>query len=428
MYTKNNGASYQILTNLDCNLRCDYCYEHKNKGKNNIDQIINYLDVMMKRDLENVPKEELSESQLIIDAVGGETLMYPDLLETVLNFVEDQRKKYKFNNYIMGISSNGTLFHRKDVRNFVEKYRNVISLGLSIDGTKKIHDHHRRDINNKGSYDSIIEWLPWYFKTMCIDKTGVKGTYTHETMDQWAEGVINLITLGFKEIACNFIFEEQFDFNDGKIIAEQMIQVVDYLFDNDLEREIHVFQINNNAIDMMNYRTFPFENTNHCGSCKYMQCLGYDNKVYGCNRFCTMDQPDVEVGFIDNGEYIITNQELIDDVTKQHELWPKECNTCILRSSCPACSAIAYEEGQGGPVEFYKKKPMCGFTYAQHYARLYFKDRLIEREHLIAEGKYIRKDYGDKYKCSCFQKQIEDNQKNSHVISNGSNIFKIEGE
>ena len=207
---------------------------------------------------------------------------------------------------------------------------------------------------------------------------GVKGTYTHETIKQYAAGIINLIELGFTDIACNVVFEEQWALDDATIIAEQMFRIVDYLFDHDLQDKVHVFQINNNQIDMRYYNAkMGAKNQNHCGTCTHMRCIGFDGKVYGCNRFCTMADP-IPIGYVKDGKIVITGQAFCEEVAKQYEAWPDECKECDYGLQCPSCSAIPYE--QDGPEAFFARKPQCGFTHAMVAARLYFKQRLLKKD------------------------------------------------
>ena len=161
-------------------------------------------------------------------------------------------------------------------------------------------------------------------------------------------------------------------------VADQMIRVVDYLFDNGLEDKVHIFQINHGEMNMLRYNpeSGP-KTTNHCGTCTHMRCLGFDGKVYGCNRFCTMKEP-IPIGYTDNKGIKITNPILCEEVAKQYDVWPEECKKCEYGQQCPSCSAIPYE--QDGPEAFFARKPQCGFTHAMVAARLYFQNRLLEKE------------------------------------------------
>ena len=367
--------NYQILTNLDCNLACTYCYETcKNRGKNDLNQIRHYLNALYKRDF-GAPDSD-KDRTVVLEFIGGETLMYPDLLDLVCCYAATLSYEYKVQRpFHISVSTNGTLFNRPDVQRFVKRWADQLSIGFSIDGTQDIHDACRVDHAGNGSYDRAVEGYKWVRQHVCPRRIGVKATYCHATIDRWAEGVINLIKLGFTDIAANVVFEEQWKKEVMFTIGEQMCRVVDYLFDHDLEEKVHIFQINNDQLDMHTYNPFYKKTQNHCGTCTYMRCLGFDGLVYGCNRFCTMQNP-IPLGYLDGDEIIITNQKLIDEVKDQWKHWPEECRECPISGSCPSCSAIPYEHNRADPSEFFAKKPQCGFTYAFTGARIYFSQKL----------------------------------------------------
>lgn len=368
---------YQILTNLDCNLACTYCYEAcKGRGKNDLNSIKSYLEALYERDF-GAPGAD-KDRHVVLDFIGGETLLYPDLLHEVCHHAVILHKQYGVKTRIhVSVTTNGTHFARPEVQQFVTNWADVLSIGFSIDGTKDIHDACRIDHAGKGSYERALEGFHWVQKHVCPRRIGVKATYTHATINRWAEGVINLIELGFTDIAANVVFEEEWSKEEAPIIAEQMCQVVDYLFDHDLQEKVHVFQINHADFDMRGFNPNVYKTQNHCGTCIHMRCLGFDNVVYGCNRFCTMPHP-IPLGRLENGKIVITNQALIDEIGEQYKHWPKECRECPIGGFCPSCSAIPYEYDREHPEKFFEKKGQCGFTHGFITARLYYKQRLLE--------------------------------------------------
>lgn len=362
--------SIQILTNLNCNLACTYCYENKGRGANDVYDIVKFIEARY-RDAGIAG----TEREVILEFIGGESLLYPEMLDAICTYAREIHEQYKVGGALtVSLTTNGTLIAgNKDVQDFLLKWRP--HLGFSIDGTKGIHDACRIYPDGQGSYDAAVAGLKWSQQHMCPYRMGVKGTYTHETIAHWAEGVINLIDLGFTEIAANVVFEEDWTLEDGAVIFGQMKQVVDYLFEKGLQDKVHVFQINNKGYDMLEYGKYASPKTqNHCGTCNHMQCIGFDGLVYGCNRFCTMKKP-IPIGHLaGTGEIIIDRQDFCEEIASQYEQWPDECKECPYGEQCPSCSAIPYE--QNGPVEFFARKSQCGFTHAMVAARLYFRFKL----------------------------------------------------
>lgn len=362
--------SIQILTNLDCNLRCTYCYECKGKGRNESAYRAFIKSMLTENGVQDTNRE------VILELIGGESLLYPAHLDEICTAAREIMDEMGCKGSLtISLSTNGTtITESPEAQDFLRKWRPHV--GFSIDGTQDIHDACRIDTTGSGSYDRAVAGWEWAKENLCPKRLGVKATYCHETIGRYAEGVKNLINLGFTEIAANVVFEEIWTLDDAMIIADQMIQVVDYLFDNGLEDKVHIFQINHAEMDMRHYNPEGGpKTTNHCGTCTHMRCLGFGNKIYGCNRFCTMKEP-IPIGRMDGDKIVIDKHDFCDEVAKQYASWPDECKTCPYGQQCPSCSAIPYE--QDGPEAFFARKPQCGFTHAMVAARLYFKQRLLE--------------------------------------------------
>lgn len=367
--------SIQILTNLNCNLACTYCYECKGRGRNDVRAIKRFIRARYKE-----TETRDTDREVILEFIGGESLLYPDLLDDICEYTAALHKEFSCTGPLtVSLSTNGTLIaEEEDVQEFLLKWRPYI--GFSIDGTKEIHDACRIDTGGNGSYDRAVAGWRWAQDHLCPRRMGVKATYCHETIGRWAEGVINLIELGFVDIAANVVFEEVWTLEDAGVIAGQMFRVVDYLFEHNLENKVHIFQLNNAQVDMHSYGVeFHKKTQNHCGTCTHMRCIGFDSDVYGCNRFCTMSKP-IPIGYVssDEARIEITEQAFCEEVARQYEVWPQECKDCQYGEQCPSCSAIPYE--QDGPKAFFARKPQCGFTHAMVAARLYFRKRLVESE------------------------------------------------
>lgn len=365
--------SIQILTNLNCNLACTYCYECKGRGANDVETIKRFIKERYEsNDMHDTKRE------VILEFIGGESLLYPDMLDEVCTYASQLHWKRNCTGPLtISISTNGTLIAEdKKVQDFLLKWRPW--LGFSIDGTKDIHDDCRIDRDGNPTYDHAVAGWEWAKEHLCPKRMGVKATYCHKTIDRWAQGIINLIELGFTDIAANVVFEEEWTLEEALPIAQQMCKVVDYLFKHQLEDTVSIFQINQKELDMRHYKAQSGpKGQNHCGTCTHMLCLGFDGLLYGCNRFCTMPNP-IPIGHMDGDKIVIDREDFCAEVARQYELWPDECKQCPYGQQCPSCSAIPYE--QDGPEAFFARKPQCGFTHAMVAARLYFKMKLLERD------------------------------------------------
>lgn len=376
-------VTLQILTNKDCNLRCKYCYEQdKARGKNDIHAIKAYITHCLESVLAGLPHEEAEKkrehSQLTVEFIGGESLLYPDLLDAACSHVMAEADRLAISNAPhLSITSNGTQFGREDVRDFIRRWGRFLYVGLSIDGIRETHDVNRIDTAGKGTYERAVDGFAWLRETLCPQRISVKATYNHATIDRYGEGVINLIRLGFTNIAANVVFEEDWNLEEAPMLRDQILLVADHLIDNNLVESVRVHQLNPLGLDLASFRLPWRREANHCGSCTHMRCLGYDGKVYGCHRFATMDAP-LPIGHLDpaGDNIVITKPELIAEVADLHSRWPEDCRTCGIGQLCASCAAIPWEVSRDDPAAFLARKGQCGFTLARVTAILYLKERL----------------------------------------------------
>ncbi len=81
-----------------------------------------------------------------------------------------------------------------DVIEFANKEcHNVV---LSLDGRKEVHDHLRKTVNGKGSYDIIVRTSRNLSKKRGNKGYYVRGTYTHNNTD-FTNDIFHMADLGF---------------------------------------------------------------------------------------------------------------------------------------------------------------------------------------------------------------------------------------
>jgi uncharacterized protein len=138
---------YIIPTN-SCNLGCKYCFIGRiNNNIENMSEETLYKSIELFNN--NLIKNNESGTILFY---GGEPLMNFDLVKKAVNYVCQKKYKIEFS-----MVTNATLINEK-ILSFIKKYN--ISLGISIDGPKKITDINRVYKNSKlGVYDDVMAKL-----------------------------------------------------------------------------------------------------------------------------------------------------------------------------------------------------------------------------------------------------------------------------
>lgn len=132
-----------------CNLNCEYCFA--SQGKYHGDRALMSFEVG-KRAIDFLIENSGSRVNLEVDFFGGEPLMNFDVVKQIVAYARSIEKE-KNKNFRFTLTTNGMLVD-DDVIEFANKEcHNVV---LSLDGRKEVHDHLRKTVSGKGSYDIIV--------------------------------------------------------------------------------------------------------------------------------------------------------------------------------------------------------------------------------------------------------------------------------
>ena len=148
------GCLQVILKTVErCNLACDYCYyffggDESYKARQ---PVIGLAEVDQIRDFLRQGCADLNIPTLHIVFHGGEPMLqkprhFDEMCYTLRSLDEVTSVK-------LGMQTNGTIMSPEWVK-VLQKHE--IDVGVSIDGSKELHDKHRKTVLGKGSYDLIV--------------------------------------------------------------------------------------------------------------------------------------------------------------------------------------------------------------------------------------------------------------------------------
>ncbi len=166
---KKNTKNVVMLITEKCNLKCVYCYE-TNKTRNKMS---------FETAKEIICRELFAENdydEVLFNFFGGEPFLEFNLIKNIVEYTKSNSfpKKYKF--FAM---TNGTLIH-KDIQDWLLDNKNIIQIGLSLDGDRGMHN-----ANRSNSFDSID--LQFYKEN--YSKQGIKLTISPQTLPKLFQGV-----------------------------------------------------------------------------------------------------------------------------------------------------------------------------------------------------------------------------------------------
>ncbi len=370
-----NGLSITFHVTTDCNLRCKYCYEiDKEPGVLQLNYAKKFIDIILNDPnpigIKDEKKMWILNNGLILDFIGGDALMVPELCDDILTYYiyKSMMMKHKWaGRWRASISSNGTFFNDKKVRKFLLKYNKNISLGVSVDGCPEIHNSNRSN-----SMDEILKGWNWYQQYCSLGDTHpvTKSTCNKESIPYLYESVKFLHEiLQLSYINMNFIFEEMnLTEIDYQILNDQLGKITEYILNhhNDL-----YFSMLDKGFTIGKKMDNP--EGSWCGSGS-MPCLALDGKIYPCFRFLptTMgdEKYDFNVGDIWNG---INKEKFIEiqENNKRKVVSKPECLNCNIETTCSWCIGGAYS--QNG--KFWRGTSNCRINQIRDkWARIYWNE------------------------------------------------------
>ena len=329
----------------DCNLCCTYCYQI-NKAKNSMtfETAKAFVDLLIEDSYKDNTYVSLTDTVgIIVEFIGGEPLLEIDLIDKIVDYFRNKLilLKHPWCQYFrVSMISNGVLYFSENVQRFLEKNKNIISFGISLDGCKELHDACRVFSDGRGSYEIAVEGCIHYMKTF-DENMATKMTFAPENIEYAYDAIVNLISLGYKIIHCNPIYEDKWTSEHPKIYYRQMKKIADYLLDNDLYSEVFVRLFEDNICSPVDLK---HNNRNYCGSTGSMLALDYKGDIYPCVRFMKSslgsDREPFKIGDIYNGINVTKPDRervnLLDSITLTSQS-DNECINCPIGQGCGWC-------------------------------------------------------------------------------------------
>lgn len=380
------GLNITFNTNEDCNLACTYCYEiNKKKKVLKLDHAKKFIDLILDdKDpigLTNTKDEWILKRGLILDFIGGDSLMHPDLIDEIVSYfkIQSRLKNHKWkDNWRISISTNGTLFGNPRVQELIDKYQHVMSVSVSIDGCPELHDMCRVYNDGRGSIETIREWWPWYLSKFGDNGRVTKSTLSKESIPYIYDSLVFLHEeMGITHVNQNFIFENmELEQKDIDLLNEQMEKSVNYLLEHRHDLYWGLLSDEEGPKSYCkNCETHP--NTGWCGS-GAMPALSVDGDIYPCFRFLphTQDQDTkMQVGSVKNGFDRKQNFLKVREATRE-KISDQECKECPIESLCAWCVAGGYIDTK----TLSRQKHICNITKVRaKWSKIYW-DKYNELE------------------------------------------------
>lgn len=381
--TRQTGASWQsgmaknitFIVTKDCQLACKYCYlVGKNEkermpwevAKAAVDYILNH-------------EENFNQESVVWDFIGGEPFLEIDLIDKICDYIKTEmfrRNHHWFNSYRFSFSTNGINYDSNKVQRFIKKNRDHLSIGITIDGTKKKHDLNRIWKGygpEKGSYADVVRNIPLWLSQ--FTNAATKVTISSADIPYIKESVLHLYSLGIHEVNINVVFENVWKEGDDELFEEQLIDLADAIIDGGYYTD-YVCSFFSESIgkplDPVN------DNQNWCGAGR-MLAVDANGIFYPCTRFAAYSLRCKEPIIIGNVNDGIDQNKLrplltLDRLTQS----PQKCIDCEVASGCAWCQGENYDAADTDTV-YQRSTAICKMHKARVRANNYYWNKLFNK-------------------------------------------------
>lgn len=377
----NNLQIITFIVTKDCQLACKYCYL---VGKNETERMtwetakaaIDYI-------LDHEEDRNFKQESVVFDFIGGEPFLEIDLIDKICDYIKSEmfrRNHHWFNSYRFSFSTNGINYDSEKVQKFIEKNRTHLSIGITIDGTKRKHDLNRvYKGSEKGSYDDVVRNIPLWTKQ--FPEAGTKVTISSADLPYICESVLHLYDLGIKQVNINCVFEDVWKDGDDQLFEEQLTELADKIIDGGKYEENACSFFSENMGKPLDCK---LQNNNWCGAGR-MLAVDAAGNFYPCTRFAQYSLRDKEAWIIGNTKDGIDENKLrpfltLDRCTQSTE----ECKDCEVAEGCAWCQGENYDAAKTHTV-FERATAICKMHKARVRANNYYWNKLYRK--LELEGK-----------------------------------------
>lgn len=381
------AKSITFIVTKDCQLACKYCYLVGKNSKERMSWEIAKQAVDYVLDHEG----EFKEESVIWDFIGGEPFLEIELIDRICDYIKLElyrRNHHWFNSYRFSFSTNGINYHEEKVQRYIEKNRNHLSIGITIDGSRQKHDLNRVYKNSeRGSYDDVVKNIPLWQSQ--FPGSGTKVTISSTDLPYIKESVLHLFELGIPEVNINCVFEDVWKEGDDKILEEQLLELADAIIDGNLyEKNVCSFfqEHLGKPLDK------KLQNQNWCGAGR-MLAVDAAGIFYPCTRFAQYSLRDKNAWIIGNVRDGVDKNKLrgfltLDRCTQSTQ----ECINCEVAEGCAWCQGENYDAADTCTA-FQRSTAICKMHKARVRANNYYWNKLYRKLELEGIERERAKEY-----------------------------------
>lgn len=332
----------------NCNMRCKYCAYSEHYTLYRQHREINMSSETMKKAVDFYFANSPDVEDRVISFYGGEPLYNYKLIKECVEYVKEKYAvpvKYNF-------TTNATLLDEEKAKFLVE---NDFSLLVSLDGPKRIHNRYRVFINNKGTFDTVLNNLkniksnyPDYFEKNLTFNMVIAPPFDFKAISKFLDkNFINMERVFFNSVNPYFTtFFDCFSSKQLKMSSEKIKNVLAsfnrHMAGSKMPNKVERILFNMRYFDIhrREENKLPAKYPSH-GQCM-IGTKGLFVETEGTLNFCG------QVGNFNLGDVFsgIDYKEIERIYFELDEFYSKHCCDCWAIRLCKKCIRDVYKEGK----------------------------------------------------------------------------------
>lgn len=224
----------------------------------------------------------------------------------------------------------------------LDKWAKHLSLSISIDGDKQLHDSCRVFPDGSGSYDLAIAAAKDYMTKG--NALGSKMTIAPGNVDYLYHAVIGLLDAGYRAINLNCVYEKGWTLDHAATLYTQLKRLADFVLLSDEQPYLSIFS------ESIGHPLPEDDNQNWCGGTGLMLAVDCDGLFFPCLRYMGTslghEQRPYTIGDLEHGINVLPEHRArvaeMAAVTRRSQS-TDECFACQIASGCSWCSAYNYQ-------------------------------------------------------------------------------------
>ena len=319
-----------LMVAHDCNLRCRYCFGDTGEyggGRQLMTKEVGEAAI------EYIIKGSGARIHCEVDFFGGEPLVNMPVVAHVTAYVR-RRERETGKKFKLTLTTNGLLLNEKNQK-FLDD--NHISLVLSLDGRREVHDRMRPDAAGRGTYDRVLANFQRTVAMRRGDNYYLRGTYTKYALD-FTDDVLAMHDAGFDVLSLEPVVAKDAPYAIEEEDLPRIYAEYDRLATAYMERHRagHGFFFFHFNMDLSNGPCVA-KRLSGCGAGHEYYAVAANGDLYPCHQFVGRDR--YRLGSVFTG---VTAPDIPPYFRESHVLNKPKCRGCWARFFCSGgCHANA---------------------------------------------------------------------------------------